>query len=312
MRKTTVDELLSLLDVRLDAFAMCEIDPSCGLACPPLDMIVVHFVIEGEGWIDCALGRFALRPGTVAIIPKHLAKTIEGPGPLLATTPLDQGCPLAPGMVRYRASAGGTPGLVLGCGSIAAGVGGAPGLFDPLVRPMIHHCESGPLPLLFGAMAEELKRPAAGTKAMVEALMKQTLVVVLREEAASRADESPLHLMQPDAQLGRAVAAIVAHPETPHSVDSLAAAAGMSRSCFNRQFAARFNLSPMEFVQGVRLRAAAQMLTASNLPVKAVAAAVGYASRSHFSRAFTEQFGLDPSRYRSGPVSAASAYSAAN
>ena len=307
MRKASVDDLLALLDVRLDAFAMCEIDASCGLACPPLDMIVVHFVIEGEGVIDCALGRYPLRPGTVAIIPKCLPKTIEGPGPLLETMPLDEGCPLAPGMVRYRASAGGSPGLVLGCGSIAAGVGGAPGLFDPLVQPMIHHCDGGPLPLLFGAMAEELKRPAAGTKAMVEALMKQTLVVVLRRQAASRIDESPLHLLQPDAQLGRAVAAIVLHPEAPHSVDSLAAAAGMSRSCFNRQFAARYSLSPMEFVQGVRLRTAAQMLTASKLPVKAVAAAVGYSSRSHFSRAFTEQFGLDPSRYRGGPVLAAEA-----
>lgn len=310
MRKTTVDELLSLLDVRLDAFAMCEIDRSFGLACPPLDMILVHFVVEGEGAIDCAFGRYPLKRGTVAIIPKNLAKTIEGPGPLLATTPLDEGCPLAPGMVRYRASAGGAPGLVLGCASIAAGVGGAPGLFDPLVRPMLHQCEGGPLPLLFRAMADELRHPAAGTKAMVEALMKQTLVVVLRKEAAGKTGESPLHLMQPDAQLGRAVAAIVAHPETAHSVDSLAAAAGMSRSCFNRQFAARYKLSPMEFVQGVRLRTAAQMLTASNLPVKAVAAAVGYASRSHFSRAFTEQYGQDPSRYRSGPAIAASVYSA--
>ena len=312
MMKTKVDELLSLLDVRLDAFAMCEIDTGSGFAWPPLDMTVVHFVVAGEGSIDCAHGRYPLKPGTVAIIPKLLAKTIEGPGPLLARTPLDEGCPLSPGSVRYRASAGGAPGLVLGCGSIAAGVGGAPGLFDPLVRPMIHQCESGPLPLLFGAMAEELKRPAAGTKAIVEALMKQTLIVVLRERAASRIEESALHLMQPDAQLGRAVTAIVEHPETPHSVDSLAAAAGMSRSCFNRQFAARYSRTPMEFVQHVRLRAAAQMLAASNLPIKEVAAAVGFSSRSHFSRVFAEQFGLDPTRYRSGPALAAHACSAAS
>jgi AraC-like DNA-binding protein len=206
--------------------------------------------------------------------------------------------------VRYRASAGGAPGLVLGCGSIAAGVAGAPGLFDTLACPMIHECEGGPLPLLFRAMAEELRQPAAGTKAMVEALMRQTLVVVLRKSVTLRGGDLPLRLMQPDPQLGRAVAAIVAHPEDPHTVDSLAAAAGMSRSCFNRQFAARYSLTPMDFVQGVRLRAAAQLLTASNLPVKAVAAAVGFQSRSHFSRAFSLEFGLDPSRYRSRPVAA--------
>jgi transcriptional regulator GlxA family with amidase domain len=40
------------------------------------------------------------------------------------------------------------------------------------------------------------------------------------------------------------------------------------------------------------------MLAGSDLPVKSIAAAVGYASRSHFSRAFAARFGDDPSRYR--------------
>jgi transcriptional regulator GlxA family with amidase domain len=54
----------------------------------------------------------------------------------------------------------------------------------------------------------------------------------------------------------------------------------------------------MEFVQTVRLRIAARMLAGSDMPVKSIAAAVGYASRSHFSRAFAARFGNDPSRYR--------------
>lgn len=304
MRKSTADELMSLLDVRLEAFAMCEIDTSCGLSCPPLDMIVVHFVIEGEGTIDCALGRYRLKPGTVVIIPKRLAKVIEGPAPLLTTASLDEGCPFSPGLVRFRASTGGPPGLVLGCALIAAGVGGAPGLFDTLVQPLVHECDGGPLSLMFGAMADELKCPAAGTKAIVEALMKQTLVVVLRKRLASRSNASPLHLMLFNPQIGRAVASVIANPGEQHNVDSLAAVAGMSRSCFNRQFADSFDVTPMEFVQGVRLRAAARLLAASSLPVKSVAAAVGYASRSHFSRAFTVEFGLDPSRYRNSPAAA--------
>jgi transcriptional regulator GlxA family with amidase domain len=50
------------------------------------------------------------------------------------------------------------------------------------------------------------------------------------------------------------------------------------------------------------------MLRSSNLPVKAVAAAVGYASRSHFSHAFRAEFGVDPTGFRSeeqaqGPAS---------
>lgn len=300
MASTGPEKLLDLLDVRLEAFAMCEIDRNCSLACPPLDSLLVHFVLEGEGAIECEHGRYELRRGRVLLIPKNLAKRIEGPAPILTIVDLDEGCPLAPGLVNFRASASGMPGLVLGCGSISVGVGGAPGLFDNLERPLMQECESGPLPLLLEAMAVELRRPGAGTKQMVEALMKQILVVVIRSHFARPDGGSPLDLVLMNPQLVRAVAAIAAMPSGSHSVDSLAALAGMSRSSFNRQFSASYGCSPMEFVQTVRLRVAARMLAGSDLPVKSIAAAVGYASRSHFSRAFTARFGDDPSRYRNG------------
>ncbi|HYW17487.1 MAG TPA: hypothetical protein VE891_15220, partial [Allosphingosinicella sp.] len=55
------EKLLDFLDVSLEAFAMCEIDRNCGLACPPLDSLLVHFVLEGEGAIECEHGRYDLR-----------------------------------------------------------------------------------------------------------------------------------------------------------------------------------------------------------------------------------------------------------
>ncbi len=292
------EKLLELLDVRLEAFAMCEIDRNCALACPPLGSMLVHFVLEGEGAVECEHGRYELRPGRVLVVPRNRAKRIEGPAPILSVVDVDEGCPLAPGIVKFCASASGAPGLVLGCGSLSVGVGGAPGLFDNFDRPILEECGGGPLPLLFQAIAVEIRRPGAGTKPMVEALMKQILVAALRSHLARRAGDSPLHPILSNSQLGRAIGAILTRPADPHSVASLAALAGMSRSSFNRQFSASYGCTPMELVQIVRLRAAARMLAGSALPVKSIAAAVGYASRSHFSRAFTAHFGDDPSRYR--------------
>jgi AraC-like DNA-binding protein len=292
------EKLLELLDVRLDAFAMCEIDRNCALACPPLGTMLVHFVLEGEGAVECEHGRYDLRRGHVLLVPRNTAKRIEGPAPILSVVAVDEGCPLALGLVKFRASASGVPGLVLGCGSISMSVGGAPGLLDDLDRPLLEECEDGPLPLLFEAIAVELRRPGEGTQPMIEALMKQIVMVVLRRHLARRTGDSPLHPMLGNLQLGRAVAAVVARPADPHSVAGLAALAGMSRSSFNRQFSAGYGCSPMEFVQTVRMRAAARMLAGSELPVKSIAAAVGYSSRSHFSRTFSARFGDDPSRYR--------------
>lgn len=290
------ERLLEFLDVQVEAFAICEVDRDCGLAYPPLESILVHFVLEGEGVIECGLGRYEMRVGRVLVVPRNLAGRIEGPATLAETgggdpaPALDEG-----GMDSGRTPA---PGMVLASGSISVGLGGLPGLFDGLDRPHLQECGDGPLPLLLAAMGPELRRPRSGTQGMIEALMKQILIVVLRSPPGPHLSDSPLGLPLQNARMGRAVRAVIASPRDPHSVDSLAALAGVSRSCLNRQFSASYGCSPMGFVHTVRMRAAARMLMGSDLPVKSVAAAVGYASRSHFSRAFTAQFGSDPSQYR--------------
>ena len=54
----------------------------------------------------------------------------------------------------------------------------------------------------------------------------------------------------------------------------------------------------MDFLKEIRLRRAANYLSTTDLPVKAVAGRVGFASRSYFSRAFKALHGIDPAGYR--------------
>jgi transcriptional regulator GlxA family with amidase domain len=74
--------------------------------------------------------------------------------------------------------------------------------------------------------------------------------------------------------------------------------AGMSRSAFSEHFSKTFGRTAMEFVKGVRLRRAAELLVTTKRPIKAIAVDVGYHSRSHFTRAFKETHGLNPAAYR--------------
>ena len=73
----------------------------------------------------------------------------------------------------------------------------------------------------------------------------------------------------------------------------------MSRSAFAREFSNTLSMSPMAFVAKTRLHHAAELLKSTKLPVKVIAASIGFASRSHFSRAFASAYGADPSRFRS-------------
>jgi transcriptional regulator GlxA family with amidase domain len=53
----------------------------------------------------------------------------------------------------------------------------------------------------------------------------------------------------------------------------------MSRSAFAEHFVATFGQAPFEFLTEVRLRRAAGLLEATDIPIKTIAGTVGYASR---------------------------------
>ncbi len=143
----------------------------------------------------------------------------------------------------------------------------------------------------------EMAETRFGTRAMTTLLMEQCLILLFRHEL-SRDATSPLFALLRAARLARAVTAVLENPAAPFTVAALAAVAGMSRTTSALRFQQAYGEAPLEFVQRVRLGHAATLLRTTVLPVKVVAAAVGYASRSHFSRAFAAAYGFDPSGYR--------------
>ncbi|HEY7810253.1 MAG TPA: AraC family transcriptional regulator [Allosphingosinicella sp.] len=304
MTDSGLEQMLDLLDVRLDAFGMCEVGEGWRLACPAMDKIVVHFVLEGTGRLEWDGGGVALEPGAMVVVPRHLPKTLAGPGESVYDADLTSACPMADDLVSFRAR-GDSTGVVLGCAALSASVGDGYGLFDNLRAPLVESAPAGAPPLLFQAILAELSEPGIGTRAMVSTLMKQVLLLLLRSHFRRHGADSPLHMPLMHPQLGRAVAAILARPNDEHSVESLARLCGMSRSRFSHHFSATYGTSPMAFVQTARLRAGARLLRSTRMPVKAISATVGYASRSHFSRAFRGEFGIDPSAYREGPAAGA-------
>ncbi|MFW5846141.1 MAG: helix-turn-helix domain-containing protein [Planctomycetota bacterium] len=83
-------------------------------------------------------------------------------------------------------------------------------------------------------------------------------------------------------------------------LDDLAAAAGLSRHHFGRLFTSAVGEAPMRHLGRRRLRRAANMLRHSDLSVKEIAAACGWASRQRFSAAFTACYGSSPQLWRRG------------
>ena len=89
-----------------------------------------------------------------------------------------------------------------------------------------------------------------------------------------------------------------AHALGPVSLAEVAAAAGTSVAHLQRSFRAAYGLTVIEQLQALRVRRSQALLREGDMPVEAVAAAVGFASPSYFTRLFTRLVGASPARYR--------------
>ena len=99
--------------------------------------------------------------------------------------------------------------------------------------------------------------------------------------------------------LDRAIRHIDAHLFEALSLIGLADVAGLSAFHFSRQFAGRFDISPMAYVRARRLAAAADRLWDTPSPALIdLAFDCGFDSQEGFTRAFKRAFGVSPGRYR--------------
>lgn len=87
------------------------------------------------------------------------------------------------------------------------------------------------------------------------------------------------------------------YPET-HRLDELAALARLSRFHFIRVFREVTGVSPIQFLIGLRLRAASERLQTTTQPITSVALETGFGDISHFNRTFRRAFGMSPRRWR--------------
>lgn len=292
-----LEKLLKGLDVRVDTFDLCRVAPGAPLALEALGQPTVHYVVSGAGRLDVAAAApLAFKRHSFVIVPAGRSLRVEAAGAAEAGRISRCGS-----LAEAWGESPPAPALevVMACGRIDATYHQAAGLFDHLTEPLIDDfaCQDGicrPFETLLG----ELAAPRPGSMALADSLMQQCLVLLLRRYCASGECRLPWLSALEDPRLGRAMAAMLEDPARDFSLEALAEIAGMSRSAFAAHFAEAFGRAPIDFLKGLRLQRAAELLSGTDLPVKQVAPKVGYASRSYFSRAFKSLYGLDPAAYR--------------
>lgn len=97
-----------------------------------------------------------------------------------------------------------------------------------------------------------------------------------------------------DPCLGSVLRMVHATPERDWTVHSMARESGLSRSAFADRFRTLVGQPPLQYVTEIRMQKATELLETTDVPVKRIAALVGYESVSAFSSAFKRRFGQPP------------------
>jgi len=287
------------LAIEVDPFATCRVADGWRLRLPRRDWVTFHFILSGEGALVLGSGRrMALREGTLAVMPPGVEHAIEVGTPDHETGVDGQGDPHAP-ICELVAGEVDEVKLSIACGRVQVSYAGGIGLFDYLREAIVlDFSDSARMRGVFESLIEEYARSGVGSAAMMTALMNQCVIDVLRRVSEEAEGSLPWLSALEDTRLAKVIDTLLDDPGRPHTVESLAGVAGMSRATFVRHFEKAFERTPMDYVRDVRLQHAGRLLDAGELSIDQVAGKVGYASRSHFSRAFDARFGVPPAEFR--------------
>jgi AraC-like DNA-binding protein len=148
------------------------------------------------------------------------------------------------------------------------------------------------------ALASEMAEQAPGSEVVASRLAEVLFIQVLRTHIASGPERNKGWLRAVfDPQMGTALSAIHDSVNTPWTVESLAEAAGMSRSAFAARFKELLGQTPLEYVTEWRMQKAMQLLQQRDTKLIDVARSVGYESGAAFSKAFKRVVGANPGEY---------------
>jgi len=299
------EHIFDELEIGAEPFALCELRGRCDLPLGRLPRTILHYILAGEGEISVA-GAPPLRvcAGSLVLIPagsSHALHSFGGHGdPLPACRPAELNLErhLAEGMAGHGQ-------LLALCTQVTLGLRGAHGLIDLIRAPLTRKItpgdiQGGPVTRILG----EICMPRTGSRAMLRALLLECMIGLLRDRI--EAGDGALAWMEvlSDRSIWAALRLMLERPAGPHSVESLAMAAGLGRSSFAKRFAAAYGSGPMDLLRDLRMRMAADLLNRTDLPVERIAGMAGFQSRSAFTRAFTAATGTSPGAYRAARAEA--------
>ncbi|MCF8512637.1 MAG: GlxA family transcriptional regulator [Rhodobacteraceae bacterium] len=128
-------------------------------------------------------------------------------------------------------------------------------------------------------------------------VMNMCLLTQRRDEADSQTASLATRLGTRHDKLLQAAAYLEARIEEDLDLDGCAQHLDLSRRQIERLFNRYLGLTPVRYMNDLRLARGRALLAETDMKVTEVAVACGYASTSHFSKSFRKKYGVSPYRF---------------
>jgi AraC family transcriptional regulator len=100
------------------------------------------------------------------------------------------------------------------------------------------------------------------------------------------------------AQIKRALAILDSYADQHHALNELAELAGLSRFYFSRTFRTVVGMSLLDYLRGLKLRRAIELVRISSRSLTDIAVEAGFYDLPHLDKAFRQRLGTSPYRFR--------------
>jgi AraC family transcriptional regulator, activator of mtrCDE len=299
--------LSPLLRVRPELQELCQFGAQWASPHEPAEIgwAPFHVITHGECLLDVAEHRgVALKAGDVVVLPHGGVHTIRAASaggvrrPLIRRQ-LDNGL-----LLKTNVEAEGEAETQLICGRLRFDqahdnmvLAALPSL---VVVDSARNRDAARIRQLVAAMREELQEDRLGAVTVASDLATALVTIVLRAHFEHQQASPGVLSLMTQRQTGRVLAAMLADPARPWTLDELAAEAATSRATLVRLFQKATGAAPLAFLAELRLSLAQRRLVSSRASLAEIAEEAGYQSESAFSRAYSRRFGVTPGAARKG------------
>ncbi|HJV50744.1 MAG TPA: helix-turn-helix domain-containing protein [Noviherbaspirillum sp.] len=142
-----------------------------------------------------------------------------------------------------------------------------------------------------------LLRQLCGAEA-ANRVARRLVIAPHRQGGQAQFIEKPLPVSHGDDRLSRILEWVTSHLDQPHSIDTLARRAAMSRRSFTRHFRQATGTTVVQWLLNQRLARAQRMLETGEQPIESIAREVGFGSALSLRQHFRAAFNTSPSAYR--------------